>query len=88
MPDCDSMSGLDAEQPQLCKAHCDRDSQSVNSVSPPDVVPAAVLDRLLTRIALWHAAEDADTLLADLVGHTGPHVGAPPVYLVFLVLRT
>jgi hypothetical protein len=87
MPDCEAMSSLDAEQPQLCKAHCDRDKQSVNNVSAPDVVPAAVLDWLLTRIALWLPAQDSETLPAVLAAHTGPPEGALPVYLAFQVLR-
>lgn len=87
-PDCDQMSGMDVEQPQLCKAHCDRDKQTVNNAPAPDLAPAAIaLDRLLTRLALWVSPDAAETLPAVIAAHTGPPDGAPPVYLALLALR-
>jgi hypothetical protein len=88
MPDCDQMSGMDVERPQLCKAHCDRDKQTVNNAPAADLGPAAiVIDRLLTRLALWAPPEAAETLPALITAHTGPPDGAPPVYLALQILR-
>lgn len=87
MPDCDQMSSMDPEQPQLCKAHCDRDKQTVNNAPVADVAPAIVLDRLLTRLALWIAPQAAQALPAVVAAHTGPPDGAPPVYLALQVFR-
>ncbi|MDG0854435.1 hypothetical protein [Roseateles puraquae] len=92
MTDCEQMSGMDVEQPQLCKAHCDRNKQTVNNAPASDLsqLPVAMLDRLLTRLALWQpskAAEAAEALPAVMTAHTGPPDGAPPVYLALQVLR-
>jgi hypothetical protein len=87
MPDCESMSSMDSEQPQLCKAHCERDKQSVNNVPVVDVAPAPTVDWLFTRAVFQLPAEDAETLPAVLAAHTGPPAGAPPVYLALQVLR-
>lgn len=88
MPDCDQMSGMDIDQPQLCKAHCDRDRQTVNNAPAPDLVPCAlILDRLLTRLALWTSPDAAEVLPAVIAAHAGPPDGAPPVYLALQVLR-
>jgi hypothetical protein len=87
MPDCEAMSGLDHEQPQLCKAHCDRDKQSVNNAPAPDLVPAPLADWLLSRMVLWIPAPAAELLPAVIAARTGPPDGSPPVYLALQVLR-
>ncbi|MGQ3054267.1 MAG: hypothetical protein ACT6S0_21000 [Roseateles sp.] len=87
MPDCEAMASMDAEQPQLCKAHCDRDKQTVNNAPVADVAPVALLDPLLTRLALWLPPEAAEALPALVAAHTGPPDGAPPVYLALQVFR-
>ncbi|MGQ3053040.1 MAG: hypothetical protein ACT6S0_14765 [Roseateles sp.] len=87
MSDCEAMASMDPEQPQLCKAHCDRDKQTVNNAPVPDVAPAALLDRLLSRLALWLPPGAAEALPAVVAAHTGPPDGAPPVYLALQVLR-
>ncbi|HEY9106519.1 MAG TPA: hypothetical protein VIN58_07550 [Roseateles sp.] len=88
MPDCDQMSGMDVEQLQLCKAHCDRDRQTVNNAPAPDLASGALmLDRLFTRLALWVSPDAAEALPAVITAHTGPPDGAPPVYLALQVLR-
>lgn len=87
MADCEQMSSMDTEQPQLCKAHCDRDKQTVNNVPAPDLAPPVILDRLLTRLALWLAPAMAEALPAVIAAHTGPPDGAPPVYLALQVFR-
>lgn len=87
MPDCEAMSGLDHEQPQLCKAHCDRDKQSVNSAPSADLSAALVLDWLLSRVVLWLPEPAAELLPAVIAARTGPPDGSPPVYLALQVLR-
>lgn len=92
MPDCDAMSGLDPDQPQLCKAHCDRDRQTVNNAPAPELPPSPVildwlLTRLLTRLALEASRAAAEALPAVIAAHTGPPAGDPPVYLALQVLR-
>ena len=87
MSNCDQMSAMDTEQPQLCKAHCDRDRQTVNNVPAPDLAPTVILDPLLTRLALWLAPEAAEALPAVITAHTGPPDGTLPVYLALQVLR-
>lgn len=87
MADCDQMSGMDTEQPQLCKAHCDRDKQTVNNAPAPDLAPAVLLDQLFTRLALWLPPETAEALPAVITAHIGPPDGTLPVYLTLQVLR-
>lgn len=88
MPDCDQMSGMDLDQPQLCKAHCDRDGQTVNNAPAPGVAACTVLlDRLLSRVALWVSPDAVAALPAVITAHTGPPDGGPPVYLALQVLR-
>ena len=87
MPDCEAMSGMDREQPQLCKAHCDRDKQSVNNAPAPDLSPVVVLDWLLSRVLLTPSVSAAELLPAVIAARTGPPDGAPPVYLALQVLR-
>lgn len=89
MTDCEQMSGMDVDQPQLCKAHCDRDKQTVNNAPASDLAqsPVVLLDRLLTRLALWQPSTAAEALPAVITTHTGPPEGAPPVYLALQVLR-
>lgn len=87
MPDCPSMSEMDPQQPQLCKAHCDRDKQSVNTTPAADLVAAPAIDWLASRLAIWVLIAEADGLPAVIAAHTGPPDGSLPVYLAFLVLR-
>ena len=87
MPDCASMSGMDTQQPQLCKAHCDRDKQSVNTAPAADLVAAPAVDWLASRLALWVPVAEADGLPAVFAAHTDPPLGSAPLYLAFLVLR-
>jgi hypothetical protein len=88
MPGCDAnMPGLmDPEQPQLCQAHCQQGSQTVQP-TPADAAPPAPL---LLAVLNW--AEVA--LLPSLPARRRPMLasgasppGAPPLYLCLLVLR-
>jgi hypothetical protein len=89
MPDCPGMTELDEQSPQLCKAHCDRDKQSVNTAPAADPASPLAVDWLLSRqlVGLPAAATEAQALAAVMAAHTGPPRGAPPVYIAFLVLR-
>lgn len=87
MTGCEQMSSPDGEQPHLCKAHCDRDKQTVNKAPAPDLLPTAVLDALFSRLALWPRRQGLEALPAVIAAHAGPPDGAPPVYLALHVLR-
>jgi hypothetical protein len=89
MPDCPGMTALDDQSPPLCKAHCERDKQSVNTTPSLDLTPTLGVDWLLSRLLVSRpgAASGAQVLPAVRAAHTGPPPGAPPVYLAFLVLR-
>jgi hypothetical protein len=87
MPGCDGSmtTHMDPEQPQLCKAHCEAGTTSVNSqVTAPDAPPALAVG------AVWvGTVERADAAAACMPASVavGPPAGAPPLYLSFLVLR-
>jgi hypothetical protein len=88
MPGCDGGTpAMDPEQPQLCKAHCTADGQSVNSSAhvldaPPSIAPGGALAGVLAP----RAAAQRATLMPSSRGE-GPPLGAPPLYLSLLVLR-
>jgi hypothetical protein len=80
-------AALDAEQPQLCKAHCQAGQQTVNNQAgafdaPPLMLAAAAVVGLVAAFEStlpppgWAEARA-----------TGPPGGAPPLYLSLLVLR-
>ena len=89
MPGCDGNMArdMDADQPQLCKAHCETGKTSVNSqVAAPDAPPAMAVGAALVGIVdVAEAAQLAATMPASVAD--GPPVGSPPLYLSFLVLR-
>lgn len=88
MPDCTGgMAGMDPAQPQLCKAHCGADQQSVNSGAagldaPPALHPGGAWVGVLDAV---QAAALAAAMPAALAA--GPPPGTPPIYLRLLVLR-
>jgi len=78
---------MDEAQPQLCKAHCDKNSQSTASVAGPDLQPNPAATTLLLGIVrptlaspLFEAAPGQPTALVR-------PPSAPPLYLSLLVLR-
>lgn len=88
MPGCDGNMprGMDAEQPQLCKAHCQQGEQVVGATPVADWTPWP----LLWAVIDWRHAARA------VLPHAGPHPGplsgavppgSPPIYLSLLVLR-
>ncbi|MFO1217562.1 MAG: hypothetical protein U1E89_04160 [Burkholderiaceae bacterium] len=89
MPDCPGRpaGAMDTEQPQLCKAHCEQGTQSVNATPQPEPATSfsvvAVLDwRTAAALPLpgWPAARAADA-------SAQPPPGATPLYLTLRVLR-
>ncbi len=89
MQDCAAMgtAQMDDAQPQLCKAHCDKDAQSAASTVAPDLQPNPAATTLLLGTVvptlaapLFEAAPGQPTAL-------GRPPSAPPLYLSLLVLR-
>lgn len=88
MPDCAGMPAqMDPDQPQLCKAHCEAGSSSLNSQPAVPDAPAAVAlaAALVGVLDVALAAQRAATMPAAVAD--GPPAGAPPLYLSLLVLR-
>jgi hypothetical protein len=88
MPGCDGNMprGMDAEQPQLCKAHCQQGEQVVGATPLGDWTPMP----LLLAVIDWRQA--AQAALPPARPRLGPPPGAvlpgsPPIYLSLLVLR-
>lgn len=88
MPDCaGGMTGMDPDQPHLCKAHCDAGKQSVNSGGAPVDAPAALAlaGPLAGLIDLAAVARLASAMPPSRAA--GPPRGTPPLFLSLLVLR-
>jgi hypothetical protein len=88
MPGCDGNMprAMDADQPQLCKAHCQQGEQVVGAAAAADWTPSplllAVIDwRPTAQLSLPPARQWA----GPLPGSVPP--GSPPIYLSLLVLR-
>lgn len=88
MPDCESMpAAMDADQPQLCKAHCVKDAQGRALSAVPDLEPNPAALCLLMGLL-----EPARMRLPDARGCARAEAslrppGGPPLYLSLLVLR-
>jgi hypothetical protein len=87
MPDCDGdMAAMDPQLPQLCKAHCEADRQTVHSGTVvPDLPPAMAAGGAAVAAVL--APVQSAALTPALPASIGPPAGTPPLYLVLLVLR-
>lgn len=89
MPDCDGdMAAMDTQLPQLCKAHCEADRQSVNNGGVVLDVPPAMVDLGAAVVGVLDpvAAAALASARPSPVG-VGPPAGTPPLYLALLVLR-
>jgi hypothetical protein len=89
MPDCHGKApgaALDPDQPLLCKAHCDREAQTVNDSPTPQPSPRlvlwAVLDWNLPALQPARAGKPVE----DRSAHPST-AASPPLYLRLLVLR-
>jgi hypothetical protein len=81
-------ASMDPVHPQLCKAHCEQGSQTVNAVTAVDLSSPTLLVAVLD----WSARSQARTLPAIGRRYPGalagaPPPGSPPLYLSLLVLR-
>lgn len=87
MPPCHGSPShrLDAQQPQLCKAHCEQGAQAVNPAQAGDTPPPALLAVLDWRPVLMPAPAAATWLSGPAAGSAPP--GAPPLYLELHSLR-
>jgi hypothetical protein len=88
MPGCDGNMprDMDADQPQLCKAHCQQGEQVVGATPVGDWTPWP----LLLAVIDWRQAARADPPATRLQSGPPPGAvppGAPPIYLSLLVLR-
>jgi hypothetical protein len=88
MPGCvgDMWGGMDADQPELCKAHCQQGEQIVGATPVSEWTPCPMLWAVID----WRHAMRA--VLSQAGAHAGPPFGAmppgsPPIYLSLLVLR-
>lgn len=88
MADCDANMArdMDAEQPQLCKAHCQQGEQVTGVTAMGDWTPWP----LLLAVIDWRPTLQA--ALPPARARSGPPPGAvppgsPPIYLSLLVLR-
>jgi hypothetical protein len=88
MPGCDGdMSrSMDADQPQLCKAHCQQGDQAVGVAQPGDWTPWPVLLAVIDwRYLAQFSHPPAHQRQGPPPGGAPP--GSPPIYLSLLVLR-
>ncbi len=88
MPGCSGeMAGMDPDQPQLCKAHCEAGRQSVNAGTIALDAPVALAHggALLGTLDAGMAAERASAMPPARAAGAPP--GTPPLYLALLVLR-
>lgn len=89
MQDCDAMGAaqMDEAQPQLCKAHCDKNAQSTASAAAPDLQPnPAATTLLLGTVTPTLAAPLFEAAPGQPMALVRPP-SAPPLYLSLLVLR-
>lgn len=88
MHDCDGdmPAAMDPDQPQLCKAHCEKGTTSVTPQPAPE--PGAALAAL--PVLLW--VVPTPTVAPSVVARSRPPTdgaprGSPPLYLSHLSLR-
>lgn len=88
MADCDANMArdMDAEQPQLCKAHCQQGEQVLGVTAMGDWTPWPLLLAVIDwRPTLQAALPPARACSGPPPGAVPP--GSPPIYLSLLVLR-
>jgi len=88
MPGCSGImpGAMDPDQPQLCQAHCQQGSQTVQPTPTSDVPATPVLIAVLDwrHVALLPTQPACRT---SIVTPGGSPPGSPPLYLSLLVLR-
>ena len=84
--DGDMHAEMDPGQPQLCKAHCEQGSQSVNPQASPEL--QASLAALPVLLWVLPVLTEPPSVVARSTAPThGPPRGSPPLYLSLLSLR-
>jgi hypothetical protein len=88
MPGCEGalQGAMDPDQPQLCKAHCEYGSQTVNAAAPIDLPAPSLMLAVLDWSARSLVAAPAGARHGQ-VPSGAPPPGSPPLYLTLLVLR-
>ncbi|MEO3713673.1 hypothetical protein [Roseateles flavus] len=88
MPGCEGMgAGMDEDQPQLCKAHCEKDAQGRALSAVPDLQPNASAPALLMGVVTPLQPALPPLLQRMHAGAPLRPPGAPPLYLSLLILR-
>lgn len=88
MPGCDGMPGaMDEEQPQLCKAHCDKDAQGTAAAAVPDLQPNPAALTLIVGVVQPLAPQMPVGVRSGQAPPSARSGGEPPLYLSLLVLR-
>jgi hypothetical protein len=87
MPDCDAMSGpsMDGQQPNLCKAHCDKDKQ--RAAADHSLFDGAAVAAGAPGPSWPTAVAEPGPWSATAARGSSPTRGAPPLFITFLVLR-
>jgi hypothetical protein len=88
MPGCDGHGpgAMDPDQPQLCRAHCEQGSQTVNPASAIDLPMSPVLLAVLDWSAPALMPAGCSRRFDQAPSGASPP-GTPPLYLSLLVLR-
>jgi hypothetical protein len=88
MPGCEAVrsGAMDPDQPQLCKAHCEYGSQTVNAAAAIDI-PAPTLMLAVLDWSPRALLVAAGRSRRGQVPSGAPPPGSPPLYLTLLVLR-
>ncbi|HLO96178.1 MAG TPA: hypothetical protein VK195_17870 [Burkholderiaceae bacterium] len=88
MPGCEGMAGsMDLEQPQLCKAHCDRDAQGTAASASADLQPNPAALTLMLGVVQPLVPLLPACVRAGQAPLAARSAGEPPLYLSLLVLR-
>ncbi|HVL44684.1 MAG TPA: hypothetical protein VM407_07640 [Acidovorax sp.] len=88
MPDCHAMAGtMDAQDPLLCRAHCDGDSQSAPSLQSLDL--QAIAAHAIWVAYVLPAVPDSERHIDPraVYAELDSRAGAPPLYLTHQVFR-
>ena len=78
--------GIDRDQANLCKAHCDHGARLSSNAQSVDVPPAATAAFVVAWASAW-PGEPGLGAYRPLVAGSSSSDGSPPVYLLHLVLR-
>jgi hypothetical protein len=78
-------AAMDAENPALCKAHCDADRQAPSHAAAGDAPAPAPMWFIVEAFEPFDAA--GETAVQQALARSGAPPGWPPLYLIHGVLR-